>query len=109
MKLVPEYDANLTARYQHSSGVFARAALNLTGAMALDERNRGRQDATATVDLQLGYEADAWTARLFVDNLTDERRFGGLTFDNLSFGADGTLYGALEAPRVVGVEVERRF
>lgn len=109
VKLVPEYDANLTALYQHPSGVFARGALNFTGAMALDERNRGRQDATTTVDLQIGYEADAWTARLFADNLTNERRFSGLAFDNLAFGADGTLYGALEAPRVIGVEVERRF
>lgn len=109
VKLVPDYDANLSARYQHPSGVFTRAAFNFTGAMALDERNYGRQGATTTIDLQLGYESDAWVARLFVDNLTNERRFGGLGFENLTFGTDGTVYGALEAPRIVGVEVERRF
>jgi iron complex outermembrane recepter protein len=109
VKLVPEYDANLAARYQHSTGFFGRVSVNFTGAMALDERNYARQGATTTVDAQLGYEHEGWTARLFVDNLTNARRFSGLAFDNLAFGVDGTVYGALEAPRIVGVEVERRF
>jgi iron complex outermembrane receptor protein len=109
VKLVPEYDANLTARYAHSSGLFARAAANFTGAMALDERSYRTQGATTTIDVQLGYEKGGWTARLFADNLTDERRTGGLGFENLTFGTDGNVYGSLEAPRIVGVEIERRF
>jgi iron complex outermembrane receptor protein len=109
VKLVPEYDANLTARYAHASGLFARAALNFTGAMALDERSYRIQPATTTLDLQLGYEGHGWTARLYADNLTDARRMGGLGFENLTFGSDGNVYGSLEAPRVVGIEVERRF
>ncbi len=109
VKLVPEYDANLTARYTHSSGPFVRAAVNFTGAMALDERSYRTQAATTTIDLQLGYEKHGWTARLFADNLTDERRMGGLGFENLTFGTDGNVYGSLEAPRVVGIEIERRF
>ncbi|WP_284734502.1 TonB-dependent receptor [Sphingosinicella terrae] len=109
VKLVPEYDANLSARYQHRSGVFARAAMNFVGAMALDERSYAVQPATTMIDLQLGYENERFTARLFVDNLTNVRRFSGLGFDNLAFGTDGTVYGALEAPRIVGAEVEMRF
>lgn len=109
VKLVPEYDANLSARYQHASGVFARAAFNFTGKMALDERSYGMQKATTTIDLQLGYERDRWSARLFAENLTNVRRFSGLGFENLTFGTDGTVYGALEAPRVVGIELEARF
>ncbi|MGK6319463.1 TonB-dependent receptor [Sphingomonas sp. DT-204] len=109
VKLVPEYDANLTARYAHSSGLFARAAVNFTGAMALDERSYRIQGTTTTIDLQLGYEKDGWSARLFADNLTDERRMGGLGFENLTFGTDGNVYGSLEAPRIVGLEIERRF
>lgn len=109
VKLVPEYDASLTARYAHSSGLFARAAVNFTGAMALDERSYRMQGATTTIDVQLGYEKNGWTARLFADNLTDERRMGGLGFENLTFGTDGNVYGSLEAPRIVGIETERRF
>jgi len=109
VKLVPEYDANLNARYQHRSGLFARASVNFTGKMALDEASHGVQGATTTVDLQAGYENDRLTARLFVDNLTNVRRFSGLAFDNLAFGSDGTVYGALEPPRIVGVELETRF
>ena len=109
VKLVPEYDANLTARYAHSGGIFARAAVNFTGAMALDERSYRTQGATTTIDLQLGYEKRGWTARLFADNLTDERRMGGLGFENLTFGTDGNVYGSLEAPRIVGIEIEKRF
>jgi iron complex outermembrane receptor protein len=109
VKLVPEYDANLSARYAHPSGIFARAAVNLLGKMTLDEAARGVQRATTTVDLQLGYEKNGWTVRLFADNFTNARRLSGLAFDNLSFGVDGTVYGALEAPRVLGFEIERRF
>jgi iron complex outermembrane receptor protein len=109
VKLVPEYDANLAARYEHPSGVFGRVAVNFVGAMALDERSYGKQGATTTVDVQLGYEKGGWTARLFAENLTNQRRIGGLGFENLAFGSDGTVYGSLEAPRIVGVEVERRF
>lgn len=109
VKLVPEYDASLSARYRHRSGLFARAAASFTGRMSLDERSYGIQPATTTIDLQLGYEDERITARLFVDNLTNVRRFSGLGFENLAFGTDGTVYGALEAPRIIGAEVEVRF
>lgn len=109
VKLVPEYDANLTARYTAPNGLFGRIAVNVTGSMALDEASYRMQAATTTLDLQLGYESDGWTARLFADNVTNERRIGGLGFENLTFGRDGNVYGAIEAPRVIGVEVERRF
>lgn len=109
VKLVPEYDANLSARYQHVSGFFARVSGSFLGRMNLDEAAHGVQGATATIDLQLGYEKDGWTARIFADNVTNIRRFCGLAFDNLTFGKDGTMYGALEAPRIIGVELERRF
>jgi iron complex outermembrane receptor protein len=109
VKLVPEYDGHISARYQHPSGLFARAAANFVGAMALDEEAHGLQGATATFDLQLGYEKGMWTARLFGENLTNTRRISGLAFDNLAFGRDGTVYGGLEAPRILGIELERRF
>ncbi|MDF0490332.1 hypothetical protein PX554_19580 [Sphingomonas sp. H39-1-10] len=55
------------------------------------------------------YERDRWSLRLFSEDLTNVRRFSGLAFDNLAFGADGNHYGPLEAPRVIGAELERKF
>jgi iron complex outermembrane receptor protein len=47
--------------------------------------------------------------RLFGENLTNERRHNGLAFDNLGFGIDGNFYAPLDAPRILGVEVEAKF
>ena len=53
----------------------------------------------------MGYESERFSARLFGENLTDERRFSGGAFPNGVFPADGLLYGPLDAPRVVGLEL----
>ena len=58
------------------------------------------------VDLQAGYERDRPRAQLFVENLTDERYPSGLAFEHFPFGADGTCYAPLDAPRIVGLELE---
>lgn len=109
VKLVPEYDSTLSARYSFAGGFFMRGEINFIGRTGLDELNRVFQPAVTLLNLQLGYETDRWSVRLFGENLTNVRRFNGLAFDNLAFGFDGNFYGALEAPRVIGVELETRF
>lgn len=109
VKLVPEYDAMLAARYEFLTHFFGRIELDFTGETQLDERNRITQPATRVVNLQLGHEGEQISIRAFVENLTDERRFSGMAFDNLAFGIDGNFYGGLEAPRVIGLELEARF
>lgn len=109
VKLVPEYDANISARYQHKSGLFTRVAANFVGKMSLDEESHGIQGATSTFDLQLGFERGKLSARLFAENITNIRRISGLAFENLVFGRDGTVYGGLEAPRIIGVELGAKF
>lgn len=56
VKLIPHSTGYLAARYQHSSGVFARIESAFTGSSALDERNRAYQPAVAGLGLQVGYE-----------------------------------------------------
>jgi iron complex outermembrane receptor protein len=107
--LVPEYDAMLAARYEFGAGFFSRVEVGFTGETELDERNRATQPSVETYNLQLGYEGHSLSIRLFGENLTDERRFSGLGFDNLGFGADGNFYAPLDAPRIVGIEFESRF
>jgi iron complex outermembrane recepter protein len=109
VKLVPEYDAMLAARYGLPQGFYGRVELDFTGKIQLDEMNRIAQPAVTVVNLQAGYETDRWSTRLLVENLTNKRRFSGLVFENLAFGTDGNFYGPLDAPRVLGVEVAMRF
>ena len=109
VKLTPHYTGYLAARYQHSSGVFARLESAFTGSSALDERNRAYQPAVAILGLQVGYERGPWAGRVFVQNLTNKRRVNGLIFDNLAVGRDGNYYGPIDNPRVVGVELSRTF
>ncbi len=106
VKLVPEFDANFSALYEFESGFFVRGELSVTGDTPLDERNRAVRDTVAVVNLQAGYERDRLRVQWFVENLTDERYPSGLAFEHFLFGADGTFYAPLDAPRIIGVEVE---
>ncbi|MEM9386766.1 MAG: TonB-dependent receptor [Pseudomonadota bacterium] len=113
VKLVPQYDANISARYAFGNGLFLRGEVNFIGETALDEGDRSGftrgaldvQEAVEVFGLQLGYERDSWSLRLFAENLTDVRRISGGGFPNAFFPVDGQLFGAVDAPRVVGVEL----
>ncbi|MEM1151377.1 MAG: TonB-dependent receptor, partial [Pseudomonadota bacterium] len=117
VKLVPEYDLNLSAIYEFDSGFFVRGEVNSQGDMPLEERSRSTdpladravQDAVTRFNLSGGYETDRYSLSLFAENITDERVVSGLAFQNLFFGFDGTFYGPLDAPRVIGVEFAARF
>jgi iron complex outermembrane receptor protein len=109
VKLTPEYTAYLAVRYEHPSGIYVRGESSFVGRTALDERNRAFQGAVAVLGAQIGYERENYAVRIFGENLTNKRRFNGLALDNLAFGSDGTLYGPLESPRIVGVELSAKF
>ncbi|MEM9759225.1 MAG: TonB-dependent receptor [Pseudomonadota bacterium] len=117
VKLIPQFDANLSARYVHSSGFFIRGEINFIGDTALDEGDRSgftagaidSQEAVEMCGLQLGYEADTWALRLFGENLSDERRISGTGFPNAVFPTDGMLYGSIDSPRIVGVEFSLNY
>jgi len=78
LALTPKYAGNLRARYDwflDSAQVYAQGAVQYaddswSSIVAADRR---KQDAYTTVDAALGVIKDAWTAELFVRNLTDER------------------------------------
>lgn len=108
VKLVPEYDANLALRYETDQGFFARGELSFLGDTPLDERSLAVRDAVVQVNLQAGYESDKYSVHLFAENLTDKRLETGLAFGNFN-GDDGNLYAPIDAPRVIGVELEYHF
>ena len=109
VQFVPEYDALLAARYEWSGGYYVRAEATGTGEMSLEARGSAVQAAVAMYGLQVGLERDRYAVRLFGENLTNERRMSGLAVQNLAFGADGNFYGPLDAPRIVGIEMEAKF
>ncbi|MBN7796076.1 TonB-dependent receptor [Parahaliea mediterranea] len=106
IQLVPEYDGGLALRYEWPNGFFVRGEAGFTGKMALRARGDAIQDAVETFGLQAGYKSGRWAVRIFGDNLSDERRGSGLAIENLAFGTDGLFYSPLDAPRIIGVELE---
>jgi len=109
VKLVPDLDANVAARYEFDNGFFARGELSYVGETPLDERGNAVRDGVGLWNVQVGYEGERYSVRLFGENLTDERLESGLAFENFGLGSDGNFYAPLDAPRIVGVELEARF
>ena len=103
-KLVPRFDASLSASWRPGNGFYARGEVESLGRTPLDAGNTVFQGATTLLNLQVGWEADRWSARLFVDNLTDRLVYTSSAYTNFAFGADGTAYAAVGRPRIVGVE-----
>jgi iron complex outermembrane receptor protein len=109
VQFVPKYDAFFAARYEWKGGFFVRGEASLVGEMALEARGRAVQPAVGMYALQVGFERERYSIRLFGENLTNERRMSGLAVENLAFGSDGNFYGPLDAPRIVGIELEAHF
>ncbi|RKF21167.1 TonB-dependent receptor [Altericroceibacterium spongiae] len=105
VKLVPRWDASLSASWRPWKGLYLRGEANGTGASSLRADSAAWQDAYWLANLQIGWEAEHWDLRLYADNLTDERAFVTSAYTNSLFGYDGTYYAGVGAPRVVGIEM----
>lgn len=106
IQFVPEYDGGLAIRYDWATGFYCRTEIGVTGKTALRARGDAVQQSATTYGLQLGYESDRYGVRFFGENLSNERRASGLAIENLAFGTDGLFYAPLDAPRIIGVELE---
>jgi iron complex outermembrane receptor protein len=109
VRLVPEYDASLSASWRPWKGLFVRGEVAASGNTPLNPENTAFQDAVVLIGGQIGWEAEHWSARLYVENLTDELVFNTNAFANFAFGNDGTLYAGVAPPRVVGVQLSYRW
>ena len=109
VKLVPEYDVSATAQYRSQSGWFIRGEASINGRTPLNADNTAFQKTVARLGLQAGFEAGAYSFRLFGSNLTNVRTAAGQAYQNFLFGADGTFYAPLGDPRVLGVEATVSF
>lgn len=109
VKLVPEFDASISATWRPWRGLFLRGEANATGDTPLNAENLAWQDAVVLLNAQIGWEHDAWTARLYVENLTDELVYTSSAYANFAFGFDGTYYAGVGQPRVVGLQLSRKW
>jgi len=109
VKLTPKWDVFAGASWRPWRGLFVRGEVQGAGDTPLNAENTATQDAWWKLNAQIGWETDAWTARLYVDNLTDERVFVTSAYSNSLFGYDGTYYAGVDAPRVIGFELSRRW
>ena len=108
VRLVPEYDVALSVSWRPWNGLFLRGEVAAAGSTPLNPENTAFQDAVVLIGGQIGWEAEHWSVRLYVENLTDERVFNTSAFANFAFGNDGTLYAGVAPPRVVGLQISYR-
>ncbi|MGC6331831.1 TonB-dependent receptor [Rhizorhabdus sp. FW153] len=109
VRLVPEFDASVSASWRPWRGLFLRGEANGVGNTQLNPENTAQQDSYLLLNAQIGWQEKGWDLRLFVDNITDQRVFTTSAYSNFAFGFDGTLYAGVGAPRVVGLRVGRRW
>ncbi len=109
VRLVPEYDASLSASWRPWKGLFLRGEVAASGNTPLNPENTVFQNAVVLIGAQIGWEAEHWSARLYAENLTDQLVFNTNAFANFAFGNDGTLYAGVAPPRLVGLQLSYRW
>jgi outer membrane receptor protein involved in Fe transport len=106
----PDYTFAAGAQYRHPSGWFGRLDISGKDAFYFDVSHDERSQPYELVNLRLGYEADSWSAQLWVRNLFDEHyAVRGFFFGNEPPDFPPTLYIRLGDPRQVGLSFEKRF
>ena len=106
----PEYTFALGGLYRHSSGWFARVDVSGKDAFYFDVSHDQRSSAYELVNARLGFDADSWTANLWVRNIFDEEyAVRGFYFGNEPPDFPATLYTRLGDPRQIGITFEKRF
>ncbi len=106
----PEYTLAMGGEYRHPSGVFARLDVSAKDAFYFDVSHNERSQAFQMLNARLGYQAERWTAQLWMRNLTDETyAVRGFYFGNEPPNFPNTLYIRQGDPRQFGVTLDMRF
>ena len=106
----PAYTLALGGRYRHSSGWYARLDATAKDWFYFDVSHDQRSEAYELFNARIGFEADDWSAQLWVRNLFDETyAVRGFYFGNEPPDFPPALYIRQGDPRQVGLTLERRF
>lgn len=109
VKMVPEFDLSLSLIYDITDHWYVKSDVQGIGETPLTPDNKTVRDSLWLVGLSTGYEADNWSMRAYVKNLTNKRYAAGLSYLNFTFGDDGNVYAPIADPRVIGIELDWRF
>jgi outer membrane receptor protein involved in Fe transport len=106
----PSYTFAVGAEWHHHAGWFARLDVSGMDAFYFDVSHDQVSDAYSLTNVRLGYEADRWTAQLWIRNAFDqEYAVRGFYFGNEPPLFPPTLYIRQGDPRHIGVTVDMRF
>ena len=100
----------METRCRRSSGWFARIDVSGKDAFYFDVSHNQRSWSYELVNARLGFDADNWSATLWVRNMFDEEyAVRGFYFGNEPPDFPATLYTRLGDPRQIGITFEKRF
>jgi len=106
----PNYSFSLGGVYRHESGWFARVDINGKDAYFFDVSHDQRSKAYSVTKLRLGFEADHWSAQLWLRNAFDKHyAVRGFFFGNEPPLFPPKLYIRQGDPRQLGITFETRF
>jgi outer membrane receptor protein involved in Fe transport len=106
----PNYTFALGGVYRHASGAFARVDISGKDAFYFDVSHDQRSDPYSVLNARLGYEADRWTAQLWLRNAFDQRyAVRGFYFGDEPPNFVPALYIRQGDPRQLGVTFDMRF
>jgi len=106
----PRYTFSAGGIYRHESGWFGRVDVTGMDEFYFDVSHDQVSDAYVMTNLRLGYEAERWSAALWIRNAFDERyAVRGFYFGNEPPLFPPTLYIRQGDPRHTGVTFDMRF
>lgn len=106
----PNYTISAGGVYRHHSGIFARLDLSARDEFYFDVSHDQRSARAQIVNARVGYEAEYWTAQIWMRNLFDETyAVRGFYFGNEPPDFADELYIRRGDPRQLGVNFEMRF
>ena len=106
----PNYTIAIGGVYRHTSGVFARIDFSAKDEFYFDVSHNHVSEPYSLANARLGYEAERWTAQLWVRNIFDEHHaVRGFYFGNEPPNFPPTLYIRQGDPRQAGVSFDMRF
>ena len=106
----PSYTLAMGGSYRHAGGFNARLDFSARDAFFFDYSHDQRSTAYELVNFRAGYDAQRWSAHLWVRNAFDESyAVRGFYFGNEPPLFENTLYLRQGDPRQSGITFEMRF